>query len=118
MISTLYTVWSNSEMSEFDSNSGSSNNPKHKLTSAGITILGVSGALALGFYAVVTPFLTPALRKICLPFVPATSTQLKNVKQALKNRNGSLLDIGSGDGRIVSIETEKCMCNYIKILKN
>lgn len=105
-------------MSEFESNSGSNNNPKHKLTSAGITILGVSGALALGFYAVVTPFLTPALRKICLPFVPATCTQLKNVRQALKNRNGSLLDIGSGDGRIVSMETEKCMCNYMKIPKN
>ena len=48
------------------------------------------------------PFILPALRKICLPFVPATSQQLANVLVALKGKSGNLLDIGSGDGRIVS----------------
>ncbi|KAM9228206.1 ATP synthase subunit C lysine N-methyltransferase isoform 2-T3 [Leptosomus discolor] len=61
---------------------------------------GVGGAL-VALYAVVTPFVTPALRKVCLPFVPATSTQIQNVLRMLENRSGSLVDIGSGDGRIV-----------------
>lgn len=56
----------------------------------------------MALYAVVTPFVTPALRKVCLPFVPATSTQIQNVLKMLENRSGSLVDIGSGDGRIVS----------------
>ncbi|XP_049679908.1 ATP synthase subunit C lysine N-methyltransferase isoform X2 [Accipiter gentilis] len=61
---------------------------------------GVGGTL-VALYAVVTPFVTPALRKVCLPFVPATSTQIQNVLKMLENRSGSLVDIGSGDGRIV-----------------
>ncbi|XP_029641239.1 ATP synthase subunit C lysine N-methyltransferase-like [Octopus sinensis] len=77
-------------------------NTKYKLTTTGATILGISGAIAVGFYAVVTPFLSPALRKVCLPFVPATTTQVQNVMRALKGSGGgTLLDIGSGDGRIV-----------------
>lgn len=64
---------------------------------------GVGGTL-VALYAVVTPFVTPALRKVCLPFVPATSAQIQNVLKMLENRSGSLVDIGSGDGRIVSYE--------------
>lgn len=47
--------------------------------------------------------MTPALRKYCLPYVPATSVQVENVLNLLRraNRGGALLDIGSGDGRIV-----------------
>lgn len=62
---------------------------------------GVGGTL-VALYAVVTPFVIPALRKVCLPFVPATSAQIQNVLKMLENRSGSLVDIGSGDGRIVS----------------
>ena len=62
---------------------------------------GVGGTL-VALYAVVTPFVTPALRKVCLPFVPATSTQIQSVLKMLETRSGSLVDIGSGDGRIVS----------------
>merc|ERR1712112_669328 len=52
------------------------------------------------------PFVLPALRRVCLPFVPATNTQLANVRLALRGRETvkskpTLLDIGSGDGRIV-----------------
>ncbi|KAM9024605.1 ATP synthase subunit C lysine N-methyltransferase isoform 2-T5 [Ara ararauna] len=61
---------------------------------------GVGGTL-VALYAVVLPFVTPALRRVCLPFVPATSTQIQNVLRMLENRSGSLVDIGSGDGRIV-----------------
>ncbi|XP_052598970.1 ATP synthase subunit C lysine N-methyltransferase isoform X1 [Peromyscus californicus insignis] len=60
----------------------------------------VGGALVI-VYAVATPFVTPALRKVCLPFVPATSKQIENVVKMLQHRRGSLVDIGSGDGRIV-----------------
>ena len=48
------------------------------------------------------PFVSPALRRICLPYVPATTTQVSNVMKAVKGRNGQLIDLGSGDGRIVS----------------
>jgi methylase of polypeptide subunit release factors len=46
-----------------------------------------------------------------LPFIPATPKQLSNVfsclpKQNLARKSGKLLDIGSGDGRIV-IEAAK-----------
>ncbi|KAM9576172.1 ATP synthase subunit C lysine N-methyltransferase isoform 3-T5 [Guaruba guarouba] len=61
---------------------------------------GVGGTL-VALYGVVLPFVTPALRRVCLPFVPATSTQIQNVLKMLENRSGSLVDIGSGDGRIV-----------------
>ncbi|PNF21148.1 Protein FAM173B, partial [Cryptotermes secundus] len=36
-----------------------------------------------------------------LPYVPATATQIKNVMSALAGRSGRLIDLGSGDGRIV-----------------
>ena len=74
---------------------------RHSLTKAGVVILAVSGACFVGVYAVATPFLLPALRRICLPFVPATVSQVNNVFSALRGRSGTLLDIGSGDGRIV-----------------
>ncbi|OWF42603.1 protein FAM173B-like [Mizuhopecten yessoensis] len=80
--------------------------PSHGLTRRGSILLGVFGGLFVGIYTLTGPFLAPALRKICLPFLPASSTQMKNVFKALGSRKGSLLDIGSGDGRIV-IEAAK-----------
>ena len=64
---------------------------------------GVSGAVFVGVYSLTIPFVAPAFRRVCLPYVPATTSQVHNVIRALKGRNGNLLDIGSGDGRIVSI---------------
>ncbi|XP_026885579.2 ATP synthase subunit C lysine N-methyltransferase isoform X2 [Electrophorus electricus] len=64
---------------------------------ASCTVAGLLVAL----HAVAGPFIAPALRKVCLPFVPATATQVKNVMNVLQARSGSLVDIGSGDGRIV-----------------
>ena len=55
--------------------------------------------------------MTPALRRICLPYVPATTTQLENIQKALQKfghtRGSKLVDIGSGDGRIVHLAAEK-----------
>lgn len=67
----------------------------------GVIVTGVLGGSLLALYAVAAPFVSPALRKICLPFVPATTAQVENVLRALRARSGTLVDIGSGDGRIV-----------------
>lgn len=68
----------------------------------GIIATCVVGGSLVALYAVTGPFVAPALRKVCLPFVPATRTQIENVLTVLKTRSGSMVDIGSGDGRIVS----------------
>ncbi|XP_794078.3 ATP synthase subunit C lysine N-methyltransferase [Strongylocentrotus purpuratus] len=82
----------------------------------GLVILGVTGAVVGGLYAVATPFILPAFRRICLPYVPATTAQVDNVFSVLKRAAASnptldvvcgtgekkmLVDLGSGDGRIV-----------------
>lgn len=67
----------------------------------GVLITGIVGGTLVAMYAVATPFITPALRKVCLPFVPATTKQIENVVKMLQCRKGSLVDIGSGDGRVV-----------------
>lgn len=68
----------------------------------GLVVTGLVGGSLVALYAVAAPFVAPALRKVCLPFVPATTTQVENVLKALRARSGTLVDIGSGDGRIVS----------------
>ena len=65
----------------------------------GLIIACVVGGAALGITSVCVPFVLPALRKVCLPYVPATPAQLRNVRTALQGRNSShpqprLLDIG------------------------
>lgn len=67
----------------------------------GVIVTGVLGGSLVALYAVAAPFVSPALRKICLPFVPATTAQVENVLTVLRARSGTLVDIGSGDGRIV-----------------
>ncbi|KAL2714384.1 protein FAM173B [Vespula squamosa] len=74
---------------------------KPRLTKLGISLIAVTGGLAAAISIVCIPFVSPAFRKICLPYVPATNQQVQNVLQALKGRSGSLIDLGSGDGRIV-----------------
>lgn len=74
---------------------------KSKLSSTGKVLIYTTGGLALGVSIICIPFVSPALRKVCLPYVPATTEQLAGVTKALANRSGSLLDVGSGDGRIV-----------------
>lgn len=77
-----------------------------KSSKLGKVILGVTGATAVGLVLVTTPFVTPALRKICLPYVPATERQIANIMrmaQGSKGQASTLVDLGSGDGRVVSI---------------
>lgn len=74
-----------------------------QLSHRGKIMLGASGAVFAGISALLVPFVFPGLRKIALPFIPASAAQIQNVLTALRGRSGSLLDIGSGDGRIVSV---------------
>ena len=43
---------------------------------AGLIVAGVVGGLGLAVTALCVPFVTPALRRVCLPYVPATTTQV------------------------------------------
>lgn len=75
----------------------------------GKILIGTSAAVAVGISVICFPFVSPALRKFTLPYIPATDNQLRNILKVLpKNPNKQVkcLDIGSGDGRIV-IEAAK-----------
>ena len=89
-------------MNEFTEMENSKTKARPKLTTTGKVLLGITGATFAAVCAVTTPFILPALRKICLPYVPATTTQVENVLKLLKGRSGTVIDLGSGDGRIVS----------------
>lgn len=68
----------------------------------GLVAAAVTGGAALGLLAICGPFVVPAFRRICLPYVPATPVQVANVLRALQGRRcRSVVDLGSGDGRIV-----------------
>ena len=71
----------------------------------GKVVLGITGATALGIVLVTAPFITPALRKICLPYVPATERQVTNIikmAKTSKRKGSTMVDLGSGDGRVAS----------------
>ncbi|XP_030374004.1 ATP synthase subunit C lysine N-methyltransferase [Scaptodrosophila lebanonensis] len=65
-------------------------------------LIAATGGVGVGLSIVCASFVAPAFRRICLPYVPATTEQISNVLTFLpKTARGRLLDIGSGDGRIV-----------------
>ena len=96
-------------MEELLKSADDSSTAKHgrsPLTPLGKTLLGVFAASFVGVAAVAMPFLLPAARRHCLPYVPATAEQVTNVKKLLAlggeaAKRGGLVDLGSGDGRIV-----------------
>lgn len=75
--------------------------PENKLSTTGKILIGLTGGVAVAISLVCSSFVSPAFRKICLPYVPATDAQISNVIQALRGSRGKLIDLGSGDGRIV-----------------
>jgi len=87
---------------EFEANPGGK-----PASSKGLVLAGITGGAAIVLSTICLPFVTPALRRVCLPFVPATDAQISNVIKALgkpgasKSVTRKLVDIGSGDGRIV-----------------
>jgi SAM-dependent methyltransferase len=103
---------------ETSSDSSETSTNLSSTTSSSSSKLGLFGALAIGALAIggsamAVPFLLPAMRRHALPYVPATNKQLSNVFKAIKNFSGKrnlttiskqphkLIDLGSGDGRIV-----------------
>lgn len=114
-------------MAQSTSKDSSSSSSKFGLYST----LGIA-ALAIGGTIAAIPFLTPAMRKHALPYVPATPKQISNVFTALRayrpdsNPNKTkLIDLGSGDGRIVfeaakmgyqaiGVELNAVLCFYSK----
>ncbi|XP_066251519.1 ATP synthase subunit C lysine N-methyltransferase [Euwallacea similis] len=95
-------------MSEIEllNSTSSSSNARFHLSTTGKIMVGITGGVAISLTIICAPFVSPAFRKHCLPYIPATNQQLANILNALKGRKGTLLDIGSGDGRIV-VETAK-----------
>ena len=94
---------------------------KTKSSSVGLyTTIGI-GSVALAFSIAAIPFVTPALRKHTLPYVPATDKQLDNVfktidfirkssKISKPASSSTLIDLGSGDGRIVFEASKRGYC--------
>ncbi|XP_034232637.1 ATP synthase subunit C lysine N-methyltransferase [Thrips palmi] len=80
---------------------GGKEKPSEKKWGAGMVIAGITGGAALALSVICLPFVSPALRRVCLPYVPATNSQVENVLKALRGRSGRFVDLGSGDGRIV-----------------
>lgn len=63
----------------------------------------VIGGAGLGIVIGTIPFVTPALRKYCLPYVPATPAQVSRLVNILRESSAQhVIDVGSGDGRVVS----------------
>lgn len=42
------------------------------------------------------------IKSFQVPYIPASKAQVKNVMNLMRGRTGGLVDLGSGDGRIVS----------------
>ncbi|CAG12675.1 unnamed protein product [Tetraodon nigroviridis] len=65
--------------------------------------IGLGTGLAV--YAMWVGILQPGFRKVPLklqvPYIPASKAQVNNVMNLLNGRKGGLVDLGSGDGRIV-----------------
>jgi len=85
------------------SSNGGSGNVSSTTRRVGLIATGVLCGSLVALYAAAAPFVAPALRRVCLPFVPATPAQVDAVLGALRTRSGPLVDIGSGDGRIVRV---------------
>ncbi|XP_053550754.1 adenine nucleotide translocase lysine N-methyltransferase [Bombina bombina] len=74
-------------------------------------LLQMAGGTMLTAYSVWVFLLMPGFRKVPLklqvPYMPASAKQVTNVMKLLKGRSGKIVDLGSGDGRIV-LEAAKC----------
>merc|ERR1712076_47186 len=76
-----------------------------RLRQKGIKIVLAVGGAALGLTLGAIPFCLPVVRKVCVPYVPATPVQINNIinclkTQSVKRPNGKVIDLGSGDGRV------------------
>ncbi|XP_051877096.1 adenine nucleotide translocase lysine N-methyltransferase [Pristis pectinata] len=68
-------------------------------------LLQIAGCTGLTAYVVWAGILMPGFRRVPLrlqvPYIPASRKQVQNVMTLLEGRSGKMVDLGSGDGRIV-----------------
>ena len=77
--------------------------------------LGIFGVFFGAITAICLPFISPAVRKYCIPYIPATNKQVNNVIKVCKQiklhhsnkKTFKVCDLGSGDGRLI-LELAKC----------
>lgn len=89
------------------------NNKTNNYKSKRIALIGITffGSVSITLLSICLPFIFPAFRPIVLPFIPATDSQISNIlKIVKKSKPSTLIDLGSGDGRIV-IECAKIGIN-------
>eukprot|EP00064_Thunnus_orientalis_P015372 superscaffoldBa00002838_g15424 len=71
----------------------------------GWDVAQIAAGTGLAVYAMWVGILQPGFRKVPLrlqvPYIPASKAQVNNVMTLLRGRKGNLVDLGSGDGRIV-----------------
>ena len=58
-----------------------------KLRKTGVKIVLAVGGAAFGITALAIPFCLPAIRKVCVPYVPATPVQINSIVQCLKKHS-------------------------------
>lgn len=51
---------------------------KVHLSRVGLVAAAATGGAGVALLAICAPFVVPAFRRICLPYVPATTTQASN----------------------------------------
>jgi hypothetical protein len=98
-------TFTNNNNNSNDLSSLQTNKRSKRIALIGVTVFG-SASFAL--LSICLPFIIPAFRRIVLPFIPATDSQINNILKIVKNSKQStvgkpltLIDLGSGDGRIV-----------------
>ncbi|KAM3826686.1 adenine nucleotide translocase lysine N-methyltransferase isoform 2-T2 [Vipera latastei] len=73
----------------------------------GWNVLQIAAGTGLTAYIVWAGILMPGFRKVPLklqvPYIPASAQQVQNVMRLFKGRSGKIVDLGSGDGRIVNL---------------
>ncbi|XP_033826392.1 adenine nucleotide translocase lysine N-methyltransferase [Periophthalmus magnuspinnatus] len=77
-----------------------------KSRSLGVSdVAQIAAGTGLAVYAMWVGILQPGFRRVPLklqvPYIPASKSQVRNVMTLLKGRKGGIVDLGSGDGRIV-----------------
>ncbi|CAL8103746.1 unnamed protein product [Calicophoron daubneyi] len=91
------------QLSQLDSS------PPERSRSVRYGILLGCGLVVSSAVYVLSSFIAPAFRRVCLPYVPATPAQLDRVTRLLTIARqekrlqslGSVIDLGSGDGRVL-----------------
>lgn len=82
----------------------------------GLVVAGGFGIAATAIVVIATPLVLPALRKHCLPYVPATDNQLGNLAKAFAkhSKHGDrFVDIGSGDGRVCRLANQMGIFSHV-----